>query len=80
MKNTFQLNEFNDVDLGDDSLTADTTPGSGLSTSTEGTPDEYVSLVSPVFVESGDGDGAGVGGEGGSAVFQKKERQKTSKG
>ena len=81
MENTIQLNEINEVDLGDDSLTAHPTPGSGVATSMECTPDE------PVVVESGDGDGDrdragsvfGVGGEVGFAVFQKKERQKTLK-
>jgi hypothetical protein len=61
--------------LGDDSLTADPTPASGVSVSTEGTLDEHVNMVSPVVVESRDG----AGGEGGSAAFQKKGRQKTSK-
>jgi hypothetical protein len=56
MKNTFQFNEINDIDLGDDSLTADPTPGSGVSTSTECTPDEHVNIVSPLVVEFGDGD------------------------
>jgi hypothetical protein len=88
MENAFQLNEINDVDLGDDSLIADPTPGSGVSASTKCTPNEHVNLVSLFVVESEDGDrdvvvqfGArsGVGGEGGSATFQKKERQKTSK-
>jgi hypothetical protein len=77
--------------LSDDSLTADPTLGSGVSASIECTPNEHVNLVSPVVVESGDGDvvhsgaGAGsgsrarVGGEGESATFQKEERQKTSK-
>jgi hypothetical protein len=79
-ENTFQLNEFNNVDLGDDLLIADPTLGSGVPTSTEGTLDEYVNLVSPVVVEFGDRDGVGVGagGEGESAVFEKKKRQKTS--
>ncbi|XP_059436870.1 zinc finger BED domain-containing protein RICESLEEPER 2-like [Corylus avellana] len=89
MDNTFQLNKFNDVDLGDDSLTIDPTPGSGVSASTECTLDGHVNLVSPVVVESRDdagardGDGAeaegGAGVEGGSAAFQRKERQKISK-
>ncbi|XP_059429198.1 zinc finger BED domain-containing protein RICESLEEPER 2-like [Corylus avellana] len=87
MENTFQFNAFNDVDLGDDSLTADPTSRSGVSTSTECTPDEHVNLLSPVVVESGDGagdgDGDGAGaraaGEGVSVAFQRKERQKTSK-
>jgi hypothetical protein len=92
MENAFQLNEINDVDLGDDSLTAEPTLGSGVFASTECTPDEHVNLVSLVVVESRDGDGdvvvqfgvgsgsgAGVGGEGRFAAFQKKERQKTSK-
>jgi hypothetical protein len=76
MENTFQLNEINDVDLGNDSLTANPTPGSGVSASTECTPDEYVNMISHVVVESRDEDvvvqsGAGtrVGGEGGSTVF-----------
>ena len=69
MENTFQLNEFNDVDFGDDSLTVDPTPRSSVSTSTKGTPDEHVNVVSPVVVEYRDG----ASGEGGSAAFQKKE-------
>ena len=93
MENTIELNEINEVDLGDDTLTADLTLGSGVTASTECTPNE------PVVVESESGDGsvsgavlgvvsgvgvgsrimAGVGGESGSAAFQKKERQKTSK-
>jgi hypothetical protein len=92
MESTFQLNEINDVDLGDDLLTADPTLRSDVSASTECTPDEHINLVSPVVVESRDGDGdvvvqsgtgsgfrAGVRDEGGSAAFQKKERQKTFK-
>ncbi|XP_059454944.1 zinc finger BED domain-containing protein RICESLEEPER 2-like [Corylus avellana] len=54
MDNTFQLN---DVDMGDDSPTADPTPGSGVSASTECTPDEHVNLVSPAVVVSRDGIG-----------------------
>ena len=81
MENTIHLNEINEVDLGDDTLTADPTPKSGVAASTECTPDE------PVVVESRDGDGvgarsmagAGAGGEGGFAAFQQKKRQKTSK-
>jgi hypothetical protein len=79
MKNTIQLNEINEVDLGDDTLTADPTSGSAMAASTEYMPDE------PVVVESGDGDGDGVvsvsgaGGEGGSAALKNKERQKTLK-
>ncbi|XP_059435493.1 zinc finger BED domain-containing protein RICESLEEPER 2-like [Corylus avellana] len=61
MENTFQLNAFNDVNLGDDSLTANPTPGYGVSASTECTPDEHVNLVSPVVVESGDGLRMGIG-------------------
>ena len=83
MENTIELNEINDVDLGDDTLTADLTLGSGVAASTDCTPDELVVVES----ESGDGNGDGVGsvsragvrGECGSAAFQKKERQKTSK-
>jgi hypothetical protein len=94
MENSIQLNEINEVDLSDETLTTDLTPGSGVAASIECT------LVKPVVVESkfGDGDGAGsgamsmsgagagivagararvgAGGEGGSAAFQKKERQK----
>jgi hypothetical protein len=77
MENTIQLNEINEVDLGDDTLTADPTSGSAMAASTEYMPDE------PVVVESGDGDGvvsvSGAGGEGGSAALKKKERQKTLK-
>jgi hypothetical protein len=97
MENTIELNEMIEVELGDDTLTVDPTPGSGVAASSECTPKE------PVVVESesefGDGDGAvsgagsrsvsgvgaragaesGVGVEGGSAAFQKKERKKTSK-
>ena len=89
MNNTIQHNEINEVDLGDDTLTTDPTPGSGVTASTECTP--YVLVV----VKSGDGAGsvfgasagarsvfgarAGPKGEGGSAAFQKKERQKTLK-
>ena len=64
--------------MGDDTLTADPTPGSGVAASTKCTP------IEPVLVESGARDGAvsvtmsvfgsGAGGEGGSAAFQKKER------
>jgi hypothetical protein len=63
MENTIQLNEINEVDLGDDTLTADPTPGSSVAASTECTPDE------PVVVESmgmggwsGLGLGLGLGG------------------
>jgi hypothetical protein len=77
MENTIQLNEINEVDLGDDTLTANPTSGSAMAASTEYMPDE------PVVVESGDGDGvvsvSGAGGEGGSAALKKKERQKTLK-
>jgi hypothetical protein len=51
MENTIQLNKINEVDLGDNTLTADLTPRSGVAPSTECTPDE------PVVVESRDGDG-----------------------
>ncbi|XP_059429199.1 zinc finger BED domain-containing protein RICESLEEPER 2-like [Corylus avellana] len=80
MENTFQLNEFNDVDLGDDSLTADPTLGFGVSSSTKCTPDEHVNLVSPVVVESGDGDGAGagVGAEGKSSTTSTLSRHLTA--
>jgi hypothetical protein len=69
MENAIELNEINEVDLGDDALTADPTPGSGMAASTKCTLDEPV----VVEFESGDGDGAGAGagGEGGSAAFQK---------
>jgi hypothetical protein len=71
MENTIELNEINEVDLGDDALTADPTPRSGVAASTKCTLDEPV----VVEFESGDGDGAGVGvgvgAEGGSAAFQK---------
>jgi hypothetical protein len=56
MKNTFQFNEINDIDLGDDSLTADPTLGFSVFASTECTPDEHVNIVSPLVVEFGDGD------------------------
>jgi hypothetical protein len=85
MENTIELNEINEVDLGDDTPTADPTPGSSVAAtaSTECTLVELIVVESES--ESGDGDGAGsgsvsgAGGEGGSAAFQKKERQKTSK-
>jgi hypothetical protein len=82
MENTIELNEINEVDLGDNTLTVDPTPGSGVAAtaSTECTPDEPVVVES----ESGDGDGArsvsgagagaGAGAEGRFAAFQKKER------
>ena len=73
MENTIQLNEINEVDLGDDSLIANPTPRSNVAASTECTLDE------PVVVEYRDWDGVGAWGEGGSAAFQKKERRKTSK-
>jgi hypothetical protein len=93
MENTIEINEINEVDLGDDTLTADPTSGFGVATSTECTPDEPVVVKSESEFESGsrdgDRDGAGSrsvsgagargGEEGGSAAFQKKERQKTSK-
>ena len=80
MENTIEINE---VDLGDDTLIADPTHGSGVAASTECTPNE------PVVVESESGDGArvvsvfvfgagardravsmsGAGCEGGSAAF-----------
>ena len=78
-----ELHEINEVDLGNDTLTADPTIGFGVAASTKSTPDELV----VVEFESGDGDGdlAGAGSvsgakaEGGSTAFQKNERQKTSK-
>jgi hypothetical protein len=89
MENTIQLNKINEVDLGDNTLTADLTPRSGVAPSTECTLDE------PVVVEFRDGDGVGsvsgvedgfgsmsgvgAGGEGGFVAFQKKEMQTTSK-
>jgi hypothetical protein len=86
MENTIEINE---VDLGDDTLTANPTLGSGVAANTEYTPDEPVVVEFGFESESGDGagsrsvsmfvSGAGAGGEGGSAAFQKKERQKTSK-
>jgi hypothetical protein len=92
MENTIEINE---VDLGDDTLTVDPTPGSGVAASTECTPDEPVVVESEFESGSRDGDGdgarsrsvsvamagagAGGGGEGGSTAFQKNERQKTSK-
>jgi hypothetical protein len=50
--------------LGDDTLTVDPTPGSGVAASTECTPDE------PVVVESefGDRDGVGAGADVGVGV------------
>jgi hypothetical protein len=80
MENTIEINE---VDLGDDTLTADPIHGSSVAASSECTPIEPVVVESES--ESGAGAGAGdesvsgAGGEGGSAAFQKKERQKTSK-
>jgi hypothetical protein len=86
MENTIQLNEINEVDLGDDILIADHILGSGVASST---PDELVVVESMDGDKEGDGDGTGsmsgagaegrAGGEGGFAAFQKKERQKTSK-
>jgi hypothetical protein len=83
MENTIQLNEINEVDLGDDTLTTSLTPGSGVAASIECTLDEPVVVKS----EFGDGDRAGsvsgagtrARGEGGSATFQKKERQRLQK-
>jgi hypothetical protein len=68
MENTIELNEMIEVELGDDTLTADPTPGSGVAASSECTPKE------PVVVESesksGDGDGAvsGVGAGQGQSL------------
>jgi hypothetical protein len=86
MENTIEINE---VDLGDDTLTADPIHGSSVAASSECTPIEPVVVESESESGSGAGDesvsvsgagaGAGAGGEGGSAAFQKKERQKTSK-
>jgi hypothetical protein len=56
MENTIELNEINEVDLGDDALIANPTPRSGVATSTECTPNEPV--VVEFESESGDGDGA----------------------
>jgi hypothetical protein len=71
MENTIELNEINEVDLGDDALIANPTPRSGVATSTECTPDEPV--VVEIESESGDGDGDGDGDGTGSmfrAVFE----------
>jgi hypothetical protein len=73
---------------GDDTLTADPTPGSSVAASSECMPDEPVVVESEFESEDGDGDGvgsvsraeagagsvSGAGGEGGAATFQKKER------
>ena len=74
MENTIEINE---VDLGDNTLTADTTYGSGVAASTECTPIELVVVESES--ESRFGARAGdesmsvsvseAGGEGGSAAF-----------
>jgi hypothetical protein len=71
MENTIQFNEINEVDLGDDTLIDDPTPGFGVTASTECTPDELV-----VEFRDGDGSVSGVGAriEGGFAAFRKKER------
>jgi hypothetical protein len=93
MENTIEINEINEVDLGDDTLTADPTHESVVAASSECTPVEHVVIEFESESGAGDGDGAGArdesvsvsvsgagaGGEGGSAAFQKKERQKTSK-
>jgi hypothetical protein len=91
MENTIELNEINEVGLGDDTLAADPTHGSGVAASSQCTPDEPVVVESESESGDGDGDGdgagsvsgsgagAGVRGEGGAAAFQKKERKKTSK-
>jgi hypothetical protein len=86
MENTIEINEINEVDP---------THGSGVAASSECTPVEPVVVESESESRAGDGAGArdesvsvsgaeagardGAGGEGGSAAFQKKERQKTSK-
>jgi hypothetical protein len=57
MENTIELNEINEVDLGDNTFTVDPTPRSGVAVSTECTLDELVVVES----ESGDGDGDGAG-------------------
>jgi hypothetical protein len=57
MENTIELNEINEVDLGDNTLTVDPTPRSGVAGRTECTLDELVVVES----ESGDGDGDGDG-------------------
>ena len=86
MDNTFELNEINDVDLGDDSLTAYPTLGSSVSARIECTPYEHVNLVCPVVVESGDGDGdvvvqsgAGSGAEVGVKVGQQPSKRRKCK-
>ena len=79
MENTIQLNEINEVYLGDDTLTADPTLRSGVAASTECTPDELVVIETESRDGAGFVSGAGAGGEGGSAAFQKKKKQKTSK-
>jgi hypothetical protein len=88
MKNTFQFNEINGVDLGDDSLTANPTPGSGVSTSTKCTLDEHVNIVSPVVVESGDvgvvvqsraGSGSGTRAGVGVKVGQQPSKKRKGK-
>jgi hypothetical protein len=56
MENTIEINE---VDLGDDTLTVDPTPGSGVAASTECTPDEPVVVESEFESGSRDGDGWG---------------------
>jgi hypothetical protein len=54
MENTIELNEINEVDLGDNTLTVDPTPRSGVAGRTECTLDELVVVESES--ESGDGD------------------------
>jgi hypothetical protein len=57
MENTIELNEIIEVELGDETLTADPIPGSGVAASSECTPNEPIVVESES--ESGDGDGVG---------------------
>jgi hypothetical protein len=59
MENTIELNEIIEVEFGDDTLTADPIPGSGVATTSECTPNELVVVESKSESESGDGDGVG---------------------
>jgi hypothetical protein len=58
MENTIELNEINEIDLGDDALTVDPTPGSGVAASIECMPDELVVVESESESKSGDGVGS----------------------
>jgi hypothetical protein len=59
MENTIELNEIIEVEFGDDTLTVDPTPGSGVAATSECTPNEPVVVESKSESEFGDGDGVG---------------------